>query len=183
MLWVISADVFEAGTRPSRPVHRRCCSDAISLGSLWRCPPATCRSVTCRDLDSLSASDRGCPRVLILSGTQRARTLRSVGVGTSSRTVRYGRCAGPIFHSSLHGTRLVQRLGNSVGNSHGVLALILDRLLFRPGVCQVAVKCASVLCCRRWLPLTVGRCCCCHRWCQAGPGPSQLDLGGHRQRS
>jgi hypothetical protein len=34
-----------------------------------------------------------------------------------------------------------------------------------------------------WWPLTVGRCCCRHRCCQLGPGPSQLDLGGHRQRA
>jgi hypothetical protein len=115
--------------------------------------------VTCRNLDCLSVSDRDCPWLLIRSGTQRARTLRSVGVGTSSRTVRCGRCAGPIFHSSLHGTRLVQRLGNSVGNSHGVLALILDRLLFRPGrmpsgreACECPVL-SPVAAAYRWLLL------------------------------
>jgi hypothetical protein len=57
-------------------------------------------------------------------------------MGTSSRTVRCGRCAGPIFHSCPHGTGLVQRLGYSIGYSHGALALILDRLLFRPDVSQ-----------------------------------------------
>jgi hypothetical protein len=35
MLRVISADV-RGGWRPSGPVHRRCCSKAISLGSLLR---------------------------------------------------------------------------------------------------------------------------------------------------
>jgi len=88
-------------------------------------------------------------------------------VGASSRTVRCGRCAGPTFHSCPHGMRLVQRLGNSVGNSHGALALILDRLLM-PDISQVGADSASVIRCRRSLPVAVGRCCCCHRCCQPG---------------
>jgi hypothetical protein len=41
----------------------------ISLGSLWRCPPATCCSVICGDRDDLPVSDRDYPRVLFRSGT------------------------------------------------------------------------------------------------------------------
>jgi hypothetical protein len=52
--------------------------------------------------------------------------------------------------------RLVQRLGNSVGYSHGVLALILDRLLVRPDICAVGADRASVMRCRgRWCLLLV----------------------------
>ena len=35
---------------------------------------------------------------------------------------------------------------------------------------------ASVMRCRRSLPLAVGRCCCCHRCCQPG-GPDRLRPG------
>jgi hypothetical protein len=38
--------------------------------------------------------------------------------------------------------------------------------LFRPDIAQVATDRASVLRCRRSLPIAVGRCCCCHRCCQ-----------------
>jgi hypothetical protein len=50
-------------------------------------------------------------------------------------------------------------------------AMILDRLLFRPDISQVAADRASVVRCRRSLALAVGRCCCCHRCCQRGAGP------------
>ena len=84
---------------------------------------------------------------------------RSVGVGTSSRTVCCGRCAGPTFHSCPCGTRLVQRLGYSIGYSHGALALILDRLLFWPDITQAGRDRASVMRCRRSLLVGGGRCC------------------------
>jgi hypothetical protein len=91
-------------------------------------------------------------------------------MGTSSRTVRCGRCAGPIFHSCPHGTGLVQWLGYSIGYSHGALALILDRLLFRPDISPVGADRASVMRCGRLLALADGRCCCCHRCCQPRSG-------------
>ena len=45
-----------------------------------------------------------------------------------------------------------------------------DLPLFRPDISQVATDRASVLRCRRSLPLADGRCCCCHRCCQLGVG-------------
>jgi hypothetical protein len=56
-------------------------------------------------------------------------------------------------------TRLVQRLGYSIGYSYGALALILDRLFFRPDVSPVGADRASVYAlppvaaARRWLLL------------------------------
>jgi hypothetical protein len=58
-------------------------------------------------------------------------TFRSVGVGTSSRTVRRGPCAGPAFHLCPHGAGVVRRLGNGAGDSCGGAASILD-LPLRP---------------------------------------------------
>jgi hypothetical protein len=43
-----------------------------------------------------------------------------------------------------------------------------DLPLFRPDISQVGADRASVMRCRRSLPLAVGRCCCCHRCCQLG---------------
>jgi len=43
----------------------------------------------------------------------------SVVVGTPSRTVCCGLCAGPTFHSCPSGTGVVQRRGSSIGNSRG----------------------------------------------------------------
>jgi hypothetical protein len=108
---------------------------------------------------------------------------KSVGVGTSSRTVRCGPCAGPTFHSCPDGTRLVQRLGNGVDYGHGALVLILDRLLFRPDVCPVGADRASVYALppvaatRRWLlpllsPLLSAQC----EWFG-----TELLLGDHRR--
>ena len=74
----------------------------------------------------------------------------------SSRTVRCGLCAGPTFHSCPPGTGVVQRLGSSIGSSRGGTALILDCLLFRPDISPVATHRASVMRCRRSLPLAVG---------------------------
>ena len=51
-------------------------------------PPADW--LTCGSADTLPVRDRGCPLRLLSSGTQRARTFRSVVVGTSSRTVHHG---------------------------------------------------------------------------------------------
>jgi hypothetical protein len=42
----------------------------------------------------------------------------------------------------------------------------LDLPLFRPDISPVAMDRASVMRCRRSLPLAVVRCCCCHRCCQ-----------------
>ncbi len=54
-----------------------------------------------------------------------------VGVGISSRAVCHGLCTGPTFQICPSGAGVVWRLGNSVGDSHGVLVLILDRLRSR----------------------------------------------------
>jgi hypothetical protein len=54
-------------------------------------------------------------------------TFRSVGVGTSSRTVRHRSWAGPIFQGCPRASGAVQRLGDSVGNS---------RCLVRPPAVQ-----------------------------------------------
>ncbi len=43
----------------------------------------------------------------------------------------------------------------------------VERPLFRPDISQVATDRASVVRCCRSLPLAIGRCCCCHRCCQA----------------
>ncbi len=47
-----------------------------------------------------------------------------------------------------------------------------DRLLFRPGICQVDTDRASVMRCRRSLRVAVGRCChrCCHPRAASAPG-------------
>jgi hypothetical protein len=42
---------------------------------------------------------------------------RSVVMGTSSRTVHCGLCAGPIFQGRPHLSAVIRRLGSSVGNS------------------------------------------------------------------
>src|SRR5262245_33756333 len=75
-------------------------------------------------------------------------------------TVRCGLCARRIFDSCPHGTRLVHRLGYSVGYSHGASALILDRLLFRPdispnprGSCERYALSPVAAACRWWLLL------------------------------
>ena len=65
---------LHAAARERGPCH--CYHSALSAWEVYgaaRLPPAD--SVTCRDLVGLSASDRGYPRVLIPSGTQRARAL------------------------------------------------------------------------------------------------------------
>ena len=68
--------------------------------------------------------------------------------------------------TAVRGTRLIQRLGNSLGNSHGALTLILDRLLFRPDISLVGTDRASVMRRGRSLLVAVGCCCCCQRCCQ-----------------
>ena len=45
-----------------------------------------------------------------------------------------------------------------------------DLPLFRPDITEVVTRYACVSCCRRSLPLAVGRCCCCHRCCQLSAG-------------
>jgi hypothetical protein len=90
-------------------------------------------------------------------------------------TVRCGRCAGPIFHSCPRGTRIVQRLGYSIGYSHRALALILDRLLFRPDTSQAGSDRAGAGRGRWSPPSATGCCCCCHCCCQLSPDRLRLD--------
>lgn len=59
-------------------------------------------------------------------------TIRSVGVGKSSRAVRHRSWAGPVFQSCPRASGAVRRLGYSLGYSRGGAALILGRPLFRP---------------------------------------------------
>jgi hypothetical protein len=70
--------------------------------------------------------------------------------------------AGPIFQSGPDASGAVQRLGSSVGNSRGVTAAVLDRLLFRPDIVRVAMNRESVTCCHRLPLIGVGRCRYCH---------------------
>jgi hypothetical protein len=77
MLRVISADVFEVvGGRPVRCIGVAARVAALTP-SVWEVcgavalPPAD--FVTCGDLGGLSLSDRDYPRLLLPSGTQRAR--------------------------------------------------------------------------------------------------------------
>lgn len=83
---------------------------------------------------------------------------RSVGVGTSSRTVRQWSSAGPIFQSCPPASGVVQRLGYSLGYSRGGTGLILDRLLFRPDISPVGRNHASVMRCCRSVVLAAGCC-------------------------
>ena len=94
-------------------------------------------------------------------------TLYSVGVGGSSRSVLCGPCAGRTFHSCQPAARVVQRLGSSIGSSHGRTASIRDRPFFRPGIRSVGADRASVMRCHRSPPTAVDCCCCCPGCCQA----------------
>ena len=49
------------------------CSWAVSLGNLWRCRSATCTFADLRLLDALLLSNGDYPRLLLWSGTWRAR--------------------------------------------------------------------------------------------------------------
>jgi hypothetical protein len=97
-------------------------------------------------------------------------TIRSVGVGKSSRTVCHQSWAGSIFQGCPCTSGAVQWLGYSVGYSRGGSPLILDRLLFRPDISPAGTNRARVMRCRRPLVLAADCCCCCHRCCQPRSG-------------
>jgi hypothetical protein len=62
-----------------------------------------------------------------------AKTFYSVVMGTSSRTVHCGLCAGPIFHSCPYLAGVVRRHGSSFGSSRRLTELITGRSPFRRG--------------------------------------------------
>jgi hypothetical protein len=82
-------------------------------------------------------------------------TFWSVGVGTTSGAVHRGLWAGPKFRDCPDVAGVVRRHGSSIGSSRGAAALILDRLLFRPGIPQVGADSASVVHCH-WPLLVAG---------------------------
>ena len=64
---------------------------------------------------------------------------------------------------------VVRRLGNCIGNSRRARGIDPDRPFFRPDISPVAADRASVMRCRRSLPVAGGRWCCCHRCRQLSP--------------